>query len=118
MTSLKAWCECWTRPPRRTADYDAHAPSPAHSDAPFRLYNIGNGAQVRLMDYIHALEKALGVKAQYEMLPMQAGDVAATRADTGALARDFGFKPATSIEDGLAAFVEWYRDYYGYGIPK
>ena len=93
--------------------YDARAPNPAVSDAPFRLYNLGNGARVQLMDYIHALESALGVTAQYEMLPMQAGDVAATHADMDALSEDFGYLPATAIEDGLAAFAKWYRTYYG-----
>ena len=78
-----------------------------------KIYNIGNGQQVKLMDYIHALEAALGVKARYEMLPMQDGDVAATRADTTAFAADFGFTPSTFIEHGLATFVAWYRDYYG-----
>ena len=100
-------------PARADPAYDARAPNPAASDAPFRVYNLGNGAQVQLMDYIHALEAALGVKARCEMLPMQAGDVSATRADTRALAADFDFQPATSIEDGLAAFAEWYRAYYG-----
>ena len=94
-------------------EYDAHAPTPRSSDAPFRLYNLGNGTQVELMDYIRALEKALGVKAKYEMLPMQPGDVAATGADLAVLARDFDFTPRTSVEDGLAAFAEWYREYYG-----
>ena len=77
-----------------------------------KIYNIGNGGQVKLMDYIHALEGALGIKARYEMLPMQDGDVAATRADTTAFAADFGFTPSTSIEHGLATFAAWYRDYY------
>ncbi|MGI9309931.1 MAG: NAD-dependent epimerase/dehydratase family protein, partial [bacterium] len=80
--------------------------------APHVVYNIGNGAQVALMDYIRALERALGVAARYEMLPMQDGDVAATCADTGALAEAFGFRPATTVEQGLAAFAQWYRAHY------
>ena len=92
--------------------YDARAPNPASGDAPFRIYNLGNGGRVELMDYIRALEKALGVKAKYEMLPMQAGDVAATAADMDALSRDFDFTPRTSVEDGLAVFAKWYREYY------
>ena len=103
-------------PAKAAPDHDARTPNPAISDAPFRLYNIGNGNQVRLTDYIHALEDALGVTARYEMLPMQAGDVAATGAHMDALANDFDFRPATSIEAGLAAFAEWYRTYYG--IPR
>lgn len=89
--------------------------SPPRVDAdapPHKIYNLGNGKPVQLMDYIHALEAALGVKAQCEMLPMQAGDVKATCADTRAMAADFGFTPATSVEDGLAAFADWYRAYY------
>ncbi|MDD9875372.1 MAG: NAD-dependent epimerase [Gammaproteobacteria bacterium] len=99
-------------PARPDPDYDARAPNPAAGDAPFRVYNLGNGGRVQLMDYIRALETALGVKAKCEMLPMQAGDVRATCADMRALAADFDFTPATSVEDGLAAFAEWYRDYY------
>lgn len=100
-------------PAKAARGYDARSPNPALSDAPFKLYNLGNGDQVQLMDYIHALESALGVTAQYQMLPMQAGDVAATHADMDALSGDFGYLPATSIEDGLAAFAKWYRAYYG-----
>lgn len=96
-------------------EYDARTPKAAASDAPYQLYNLGNGDQVELMDYIRALEQALGVKAQYDMQPMQAGDVAATRADMSALARDFAFTPRTSVTDGLATFANWYREYYGGG---
>jgi len=86
--------------------------NPDAGDAPHKVYNLGNGKPVQLLDYIRALEAALGVKAQCEMLPMQAGDVRATCADTRALAADFGFTPSTSVEDGLAAFADWYRGYY------
>ncbi len=103
-------------PAQADCNYDARAPQPARSDAPFKIYNLGNGGQIQLMDYIHALEKALGVTAKYEMLPMQAGDVAATKADMRALAKDFSFQPSTSIEHGLAAFAQWYRAYYG--VPQ
>ncbi len=106
--------------PGSESDHDDDAPdsspSPARSTAPFRVYNLGNGGRVQLMDYIRALENALGVPARCEMLPMQAGDVSATAADMDALAADFDFRPATSIEDGLAAFARWYRAYYG--IPR
>lgn len=89
------------------------APPGIDSDAaPHKIYNLGNGKQVQLMDYIRALEVALGVEAQCEMLPMQAGDVKSTCADTQALAADFGFTPSTSVQDGLAAFADWYRAYY------
>ena len=81
--------------------------------APFRIFNIGNNQRVPLMRYIEALEEALGMKARLDLLPMQAGDVLATEADTGALDAAVGFKPATPVEVGVRRFVDWYRDYYG-----
>ena len=102
------------RPATAAPDFDSHDPTPATSDAPHRLYNIGNGSRVQLMDYIHALEDALGVKAEYDMLPMQPGDVHATNADMTRLSEEFGFRPSTPIADGLRAFAAWYRDYYGH----
>jgi len=83
------------------------------STAPYRLYNIGNHSPVKLMDFITAIEKALGKEAKKTFLPMQPGDVAATYADIDDLARDVGFEPNTSIQDGIRKFVEWYRSYYG-----
>lgn len=82
------------------------------SPAPARVYNIGNGAPVRLMDFIQTLEAELGVEAEKNMLPMQPGDVAATWADCAALARDTAYRPDTKIRDGIRAFVSWYRSYY------
>jgi len=87
-------------------------PDPATSYAPYRIYNIGNNNPVKLMRYINALEDCLGKKAIMEMLPMQPGDVPATQADVSRLERDTGFKPATPVEEGIAKFVKWYRDYY------
>ena len=92
--------------------WNGDRPDPAGSLAPYRLYNIGNSAPVKLMDYIGALETALGKTAQKNLLPMQPGDVPATFADVEALEQDVGFKPATPIETGIAHFVRWYRDYY------
>ena len=86
---------------------------PALSDAPFRLYNIGNGKPVQLMDFIASLEKHLGKKARLDMLPFQPGDVLDTWADCGDLDRDYGYKPDTSLDDGIARFVQWFREYYG-----
>ncbi|MDR2417011.1 MAG: NAD-dependent epimerase/dehydratase family protein, partial [Holosporales bacterium] len=80
--------------------------------APYRIYNIGNSAPVDLMDYVHAIEKALNKKAVYVMLPLQPGDVPATYADTTALQQDFSYCPQTSVADGVARFVAWYRDFY------
>lgn len=83
------------------------------SGAPYRLYNIGNNKPVMLMDFIRAIEASIGKKAVMNMLPMQPGDVPDTYADVESLTRDYGFKPSTSVEEGVARFVEWYRDYYG-----
>jgi UDP-glucuronate 4-epimerase len=83
---------------------------PGTSKAPYRLYNIGNHQPVELMHVIATLERALGVEAVKEMLPMQPGDVPATCADVDDLARDVGFAPATPIEEGIARFVRWYKE--------
>lgn len=83
------------------------------TDAPYRVYNIGNNQPVELMHLIETIEKALGKTAVKNMLPMQPGDVPATYANIDALQRDVGFRPATSIETGVARFVEWYRGYHG-----
>jgi UDP-glucuronate 4-epimerase len=80
--------------------------------APYRIFNIGNHQRVELMAYIRAIEKALGMKANLNLLPMQAGDVAATEADTSALEAATGFRPQTPVEEGVKRFVEWYRAYY------
>ena len=87
-------------------------PDPATSKAPYRVYNIGNHTPVELEHLISTLEENLGVKAVKEYLPMQAGDVPATYADVQDLVADVGFKPETSIEEGVARFVAWYRAYY------
>ncbi|MCF6266935.1 MAG: NAD-dependent epimerase [Desulfuromusa sp.] len=94
-------------------DWSAEHPDPASSQAPCRIYNIGNNQPVELMYLIETLERALEKKAIKEMLPIQPGDVPETFADVDALVRDVGFKPETSIEHGVGRFVEWYRDFYG-----
>jgi UDP-glucuronate 4-epimerase len=88
------------------------SPDPASSLAPFRVYNIGNNQPVELMTLIAILEKALGKKAEVNLLPMQSGDVPATYADIDDLTRDVGFRPSTPIEVGVARFVDWYRAYH------
>jgi UDP-glucuronate 4-epimerase len=88
-------------------------PDPGSSRAPYRVYNIGNNSPVKLMDFIATLEKALGMTATKNFLPMQPGDVAATYADIECIRRDIGFEPKTTIEEGLSNWVGWYRDYYG-----
>jgi UDP-glucuronate 4-epimerase len=87
-------------------------PDPGTSYAPYKLYNIGNNSPVELLRFIEVLETALGKKAQKNLLPIQAGDVPSTYADVDDLMGDVGFKPATSIEEGIGRFVEWYREYY------
>ena len=100
------------KPATPNADFDASLPDPATSTAPYRVFNIGNSRPVPLMDYISALEQALGIKAIKEFLPMQPGDVPATSADTRELGAWVGFKPNTPVADGVAKFAEWYRDFY------
>jgi len=87
-------------------------PDSATSKAPYRLYNIGNNNPCNLLRYIEVLEDCLGKKAEMNMLPLQAGDVPYTYADTSDLMNDVGYKPDTEVEDGIAKFVEWYRDFY------
>jgi UDP-glucuronate 4-epimerase len=92
--------------------FDPAAPDPAISDAPFRIYNIGNNAPVQLTDFVAALERSLGQHAHRELLPLQPGDVPDTFADSSALARATGYHPTTPVEQGVARFVAWYRDFY------
>ncbi len=100
------------RPAPSNPAWSGDHPDPCSSQAPWRIYNIGNNQPVELMDYIAALEKALGRKAEMEMLPLQPGDVPDTYADVADLVEQFHYKPATSVEDGIARFVAWYRDYF------
>ena len=90
------------------------APDSATSFAPYRLYNIGNNSPVELIRFIEVLEECLGKKAKKNLMPMQPGDVTATFADVDDLIKDIGFRPATTIEDGLRRFVDWYNGYYGH----
>jgi UDP-glucuronate 4-epimerase len=92
--------------------FDTNDPDPARSSAPYRLFNIGNNRPVHLLDYIRVLEEILGRKAELELLPMQPGDVPSTMADVSELESAVGFRPSTTTEEGIAAFVTWYRDYY------
>ena len=93
-------------------DFDASQPDPASSNAPYRVFNIGNSQPVKLMEFIATMEHALGKAAEKNYLPMQSGDVIATAASTDELDAWVGFKPATSIKQGVAKFVDWYREYY------
>ena len=100
------------KPAVAAADFDAARPDPAISAVPYRLFNIGNGQPTPLMDYISALEEALGKTAITEMLPMQPGDVPVTSADTTKLGDWVGFQPNTAVQDGVQKFVDWYKTYY------
>ncbi|MFN6961116.1 MAG: NAD-dependent epimerase/dehydratase family protein, partial [Rhodocyclaceae bacterium] len=100
------------KPAQPNPAWSGDHPDPGSSRAPWRVYNIGNNQPVELMDYIAALEKALGRKAEMELLPLQPGDVPDTYADVADLARDFGYKPSTPVGQGVANFVAWYRDYF------
>jgi UDP-glucuronate 4-epimerase len=100
------------RVPEPNPERSGDKPDSATSTAPYRLYNIGNNQPVELMRYIEVLEACLGKDAVKNMLPLQAGDVPATYADVADLVRDVDYKPDMSIEQGIANFVDWYRDYY------
>jgi UDP-glucuronate 4-epimerase len=100
------------RPPQGDPKWSGANPDPSSSSAPWRIYNIGNNRPEELMHVVALLEKGLGRSAEKVLLPMQAGDVLETFADVDDLARDIGFKPQTSIEDGIEKFVAWFRDYH------
>jgi len=100
------------KPAQPNLEWDSTNPDMATSKAPYRLYNIGNNSPVELMHYIETLENCLGKKAKMDLLPLQPGDVPDTYADVADLVSDMGYKPATSVEDGVANFVDWYRAYY------
>jgi UDP-glucuronate 4-epimerase len=93
--------------------WNGDCPDPGTSRAPYRIYNIGNNNPVELEEFISTLEEKLGRKAIKEYMPIQPGDVPATYADVDDLMRDAGFRPETSIKDGIGRFVDWYKDYYG-----
>jgi UDP-glucuronate 4-epimerase len=93
-------------------NWNAEAPDPETSSAPYRIYNIGNHSPVQLLDYIAVIEKEVGKKAVMEMVPAQPGDVPETYADVEALTKATGFAPSTPIEEGVKRFVNWYRDFY------
>jgi UDP-glucuronate 4-epimerase len=98
--------------PTGDPSWNGASPDAATSFAPYRLYNIGNNSPVELLRFIEVIEEKLGKKAVKNLLPIQEGDVPETFADVEALTRDVGFKPSTSIEDGIGKFIEWYKEYY------
>ena len=99
-------------PAKKNNNWNSNQPDCASSKAPWRIYNIGNNKPVQLMDYIDALEKALGTKAKINFLPLQPGDVPDTYANVENLNKNFNYKPSTSVIDGVSNFIKWYKSYY------
>ena len=95
-------------------NWNSNAPDPATSNAPYRIYNIGNNRPVELMRYIQVIEEYLGRKAQMNMLPLQLGDVPETSANIDDLVTDVGYRPATPVEEGVHRFIDWFCEYYGF----
>ena len=100
------------RPATVNKNWDGDFPDPGTSLAPWCVYNIGNSQPVELLDYINAIEDALGKKADKVLLPLQPGDVPVTHANVDDLIEQFDYKPVTSVQDGIQHFVDWYRNYY------
>tara|TARA_B100000780_G_scaffold121346_1_gene84997 strand:+ start:159 stop:1166 length:1008 start_codon:yes stop_codon:yes gene_type:complete len=100
------------KPAKSNPVWSGKNPDPGSSFAPWRVYNIGNNNPVDLLDYISAIENALGIEAKKELLPLQPGDVPDTYADVSDLVSDFGYKPSTLLADGVTNFVNWYKEYY------
>ena len=100
-------------PARPSETFDPTDPDPSCSSAPYRLYNIGNNAPVGLMAFIETMEATLGKEAKKRLMPMQDGDVVSTYADVTPLMEDFGYRPKTTLQEGVEKFVEWYRSFYG-----
>ena len=98
--------------PMPNGKWDSSNPNPANSFAPWKIYNIGNSKSVKLMNYIHEIENSLGKKAIINFLPLQPGDVPDTLADISYLGEEHNYNPKTSVKDGIAKFVKWYKDYY------
>lgn len=100
------------KPPQPNTSWNGLSPDPSSSFAPYRVYNIGNNEPVALLEFISAIEDCLGLVAEKNLIPMQPGDVRETYADIDDITHDFGFRPKTSVRDGVAMFVEWYKEYY------
>jgi len=99
-------------PAQPNLDWSGTQPDPSTSSAPYKIYNIGNNDPVKLMDFITAIENALGKKIQKNMMPLQAGDVPATYANVNDLVQNLDYKPSTPVQKGIDNFVAWYRDFF------
>lgn len=100
------------KPAKSNENWDPMHPVSDSSSAPYRIYNIGNSAPVSLMEYIEAIETKLGRKAEKNLLPLQPGDVPSTYADTSSLEQDFGYRPATTVQEGVSKFIDWYLSFF------
>jgi UDP-glucuronate 4-epimerase len=99
-------------PAKANPQWSGQAPDPSSSSAPWKVYNIGNNNPVELMEFIEAIERALGMKIKKNLLPLQAGDVPATYADVTDLVEDLHYQPATPVQVGIDRFVAWYREFF------
>jgi UDP-glucuronate 4-epimerase len=99
-------------PAQPNPNWSGATPDPGSSSAPYRVYNIGNNQPVSLMDYIGAIENALGKSIEKNLLPIQPGDVPSTYADVSDLVNDLGYKPETSVQEGVDRFIAWYREFF------
>ena len=113
---VKGIIKCIDNPAKSNPNWNAKKPDPATSSAPFKIYNIGNNSPVELLEYIKAIEIKIGREISKNFLPLQAGDVPATFADVSDLVADFDYKPSTSVNEGVAKFIEWYTKFYGIKI--
>jgi UDP-glucuronate 4-epimerase len=109
---VEAMVRVVSRVPGGDPGWDPDCPDPASSAFPFRIYNVGNSSPVDLLSFVSILEAELGKKAVVRLMPMQRGDVEETCADAGELERDVGFRPLTSLREGLRMFAAWYREHY------
>ena len=105
-------CRVLIKPPERNLNWISSSPDPASSSAPWRIYNIGSNSPLPLMQYIEVLEKALNKQARKEFLPIQPGDLPNTWADVSDLVKDFNYQPSTSLDVGIQAFANWFKEYY------
>ena len=99
-------------PPKGYSNWDGANPDPSSSKAPYKIYNIGNNNPVKLMNFVGAIENKLGIKAEKNFMPLQAGDVPSTFADVADLVKDLDYKPETTIQEGIDKFIDWYRDFF------
>lgn len=113
---VKGIIKCIDNPAKSNPNWNTKKPDPATSSAPFKIYNIGNNSPVELLEYIKAIEIKIGREISKNFLPLQAGDVPATFADVSDLVADFDYKPSTSVNEGVAKFIEWYTKFYGIKI--